>query len=371
MSGIKGVGTGVVDAILAERQKKGPFKDLYQFFKRVDIKRVGKKVIEDLVDAGCFDYTGWQRDALRQVLEPMFETAVREQKEAAAGVLSLFSLIGESSEAQFSKPPPVKNSRSRHQTLLKEKELLGFFLTGHPLDVHAETLKRLSTIPLSQIEHVSGEAVLRCAFVLESVQMRISSKSQKKFAITIISDGLERYELPIWPELYEENSHLLRENQMLCAVVHVDRRESDLKLTCKWLGDLSQVDEAMIAACDQAYDKAKFFTSKPYPSKPKEKPGKTEDQAKSTAMKNGSQTVLKFTVDAEKFRLSHILELKRIFSEHRGSTPMHLDFAVEGRSIALLQIDAPWGVKESPLLDEALKTVPHFSNTNKLHCLFS
>jgi DNA polymerase-3 subunit alpha len=360
LSGIKGIGTGVVDTILAERQKKGAFKDLQDFCNRVDVKRVGKKTIEELIDAGCFDFTRWSRDALRQILDPLFDTAAKEQKEAAAGVLSLFSLIGEKSGPKFSKAPEVKNPRSVHQLLLKEKELLGFFLTGHPLDAYAQALKQLSCISLDQISSISSEAVLRCAFIIESVQLRISSKTQKKFAILMISDGLERYELPIWPELYEQHSPLLRENQMVCAVLHVDKREEEPKLSCKWLADLSQVNEEAIAACDQAYDKAKFQIGKTFPSKTngqkqQQKPQK-KDKEEVTA-KEVSQAPIEYHLDADHVRLSHILQLKKIFEEHRGSTPVHLHFAAEGRQIASLQIAAPWGVTPSPAFNAAIKKV--------------
>ena len=223
---------------------------------------------------------------------------------------------------------------------------------------------------------------MRCAFIIESVQIRISSKSQKKFAIIVISDGLERYELPIWPDLYEENSHLLRENQMLCAVLHVDKREGELKFSCKWLADLTQVSEEMVAACDQAYDKAKFQSARTFAPKAASPDGNSKPFAKTQEKKeagqnNGRSTqamtqtttnqVLKYSIDAESVRLSHILNLKQIFAEHRGSTPVHLHFSVEGRSIALLQIDAPWGLKESPALDEALTAIPHLNKMNTPH----
>ena len=90
-------------------------------------------------------------------VDPMFETALKEQKEAAAGVIEPFSLIGDTAEAQFSKPPEVKNRTSKLQMLLKEKELLGFFLTGHPLNAYGEVLKRLSAISLDQIEEIATE----------------------------------------------------------------------------------------------------------------------------------------------------------------------------------------------------------------------
>jgi len=347
MSGIKGVGSGVVDAIINERRRGGPFTGLYQFCKRIDTKRVGKKVIEDLVDAGCFDFTGWSRDALKQSVDPMFETASQEQKETSAGIMSLFALMGDTAEARFSKPPDLKLRRSVMEILLKEKELMGFFLTGHPMDGHKDILKRLSCVPLSHIGAAASEAVFRCAFIVEGVQVRFSSKSQKKFAIMNISDGIDQYELPIWPELYEEKSHLLLENKLLYAVLQVEKKEDELRLNCKWLDDLTQANEAMVEACDQALDKAKFqskrFANKGAP-KADAKP-KVESKPKVEPVKEGP-CVLK--VDADAVKLSHILLLKRLFEKHRGTQPVQIDFMVGERAIAAVQIDAAWGVTQSP-----------------------
>lgn len=372
MSGIKGVGSGVVEAIVHERQRGGPFTSLYQFCKRIDTKRVGKKVIEDLVDAGCFDFTGWTRDALRHSIDPMFDTASQEQKEAAAGILSLFSLIGDTAEARFAKPPEVKHRRSKLEIQLKEKELLGFFLTGHPLDAHRDVLGKLSCVPLNRIEETGAEAVYRCAFIVESCQVRISAKSQRKFAILTISDGIERYELPVWSDLYDEKFQLLKENQLLYAVLHVEKKEEELRLSCKWLDDLSRADEAMIAACDLAFDKAKYQSNKFAQNKSsapksnsttaKKENMPTKENANKAVKSNAapkSDAALALKVDVDSVRLSHLLQMKEIFGKHRGNVPVQVHFCAQESALATLHIDTQWGVAITPRLHEDLRAIPN------------
>lgn len=361
ISGIKGVGEGVVEAIIEERKRKGHFNSLYQFCKRIDTKKIGKKVIEDLVDAGCFDFTGWTRDALRQSIDPIFETASQEQKEAAGGVISLFSLMGDTSEERFSKPPEVKIRRPKQEILLREKELLGFFLTGHPLDAFQDLLRKLSCVPLSQINEVMEDTVYRCAFIVEAVQVRFASKTQRKFAILTISDGLNRYELPIWSELFEEKQALLRDNQLLYAVLQVERKEGEIRLTCKWLDDLSRADEAMIEMCDQAFDKAKQQSQKFYSKKNGSYSKKSQEVRKEETMKTTKEEPLKLSVKANEMRLSHIMQLKELFHKHRGSTPVQIDFILENKVIAALQIDSRWGVNL-----ETFKTQVAASDYSKL-----
>lgn len=355
MSGIKGVGTGVVDAIIEERRRRGPFKGLYDFFKRIDSKKVGKKVVENMVHAGSFDFTGWSRDALLLSIDPMFETASKDQLEASRGVMTLFSLMGDTSESRFAKPPEVKNKSSKLQIMLKEKELLGFFLTGHPMDSYRDILQRLSCVPLDNVESMDHDAVFRSAFILESVQVRVSAKTQKKFAILMISDGVSRMELPIWSDIYEEKNALLKENQLLYAVLQVDKKEEEPKLTCRWLDDLTQANESMIEACDRAFDKAKAQAARFAHVKNNPKKEKTQEPAE--APKKAADTApkcLSLKLDAATSRLSHILKLRDLFSQHRGTTPVQIEFLSDGQSIATLHIDSRWGVQPSDTLTAKL-----------------
>ncbi|MEI8125447.1 MAG: DNA polymerase III subunit alpha [Parachlamydiaceae bacterium] len=367
MSGIKGIGTAVVEAILEERKRGGPFKNLYQFCKRIDTKRVGKKVIEDLVDAGCFDFTGWTRDALKHSVDPMFETAAKEQKEQAAGVLSLFSLIGDTAEARFSKPPETKIRRTKMDILLREKTLMGFFLTGHPMDAYQDILKRLSCAPLHHIETSSNDGVFRCAFIVEGVQTRVSAKTQKKFAILTISDGMDHYELPIWSDLYDEKSQLLQENQLLYAVIQVEKKEGETRLSCKWVDDLSRADDSMVEACDLAYDKAKHQSARFAHMKAAAPKGTTsvKKEEVDTKMKVSAKVPgpIKLNLDANAIRLSHILKLKQLFEKHRGSTPLQLDFTVNEKVIAAVHIDQTWGVMATPEFEKELESIPGLYRT--------
>lgn len=351
MTGIKGVGSGVVEAIIEERQKRGPFKSFYEFFKRIDTKKVGKKVIESLVEAGCFDFTGWLRDALILTIDPLYEAVAKEQKEQAMGILSLFSLIGDTHESRFSRPPEVRHQTPRQEILRKEKALLGFFLTGHPMDDYKQVLQRLSCIPLRRLDQLEHDTVFRSAFIVESVQIRIASKSQKKFAILTISDGIERQELPVWADLYEEKSHLLSENQLLYAVLQVDKKEEEMRLSCRWLDDLTKADEAMIEACDKAYDKAKNYAArsghaKQMSTKKAGNPSKSPIKTEPLSMKP-----VTIKVDANQTRHSHIIQLKHLFSQHAGTHPIQIHFHSETKPLAVLHIESKWGV----VVDEQVK----------------
>ncbi len=351
MAGIKGVGEGVVEAILEERKKNGPFINFYNFFERIDLKRVSKKPIECLVEAGSFDFTGWSRDALKMSIEQMHNTATREQKESASGVLTLFAMMGETTASQFTKPPEVIEPTQPHEILKKEKELLGFFLTGHPMDSYRKVMKRLSCLPLCKLEELEANSVVRAAFIVESIVVRISAKSQKKFAILMISDGMESYELPVWPDLYEEKSHLLAENQLLYAVLQVERRDDNLRLSSRWIDDLTKVDEAMIGACDQAFDRAKHHIARMQMIKTQKKPEKME-----------KEITHQFRVDVSKTHLSHILKVKELFRSNPGKQAVEITFHHQDKPVGKLLIPNTSGVDLNAKLEKKLSEL-HFVQT--------
>ncbi|MBS4166106.1 DNA polymerase III subunit alpha [Neochlamydia sp. AcF65] len=360
MAGIKGVGEGVVEAIIKERNKGGPYTSLYQFIKRIDNTKVGKKVIENLVDAGCFDFTSWSRDSLRQSIDPIYETVLKEKQEASAGVLSLFALMGESSESRFMHPPEVKKKTSRLDILLREKELLGFFLTGHPMDAYREIITRLSCIPLSHVQNLEHNAVFRAALIVETAEIRVSSKTQKKFAILMVSDGMDRYEMPIWSDLFEQKNLLLKENQLLYAVIQVDKKEESLRLSCKWIDDLTKANEAMVEECDRAFDKAKLQAARFAKAIGEGRDKKVEKskvvlEKKREVMRESKTLSLK--IDLDNVRLTQIMQLKGLFIEHRGTTPIQLEFHCQEDVHAILHIESRWGVTLTPELESKLKTL--------------
>ncbi len=300
---------------------------------------MGRKQIELLIEAGAFDFTGWSRDAMRESLEAMWEEATRAQKESELGVMDLFSLF-EAPAARFESPPQVSAPSSKMALLQREKELLGFYLTGHPMDSCRAALGRLSCVPFKEFERMPDGTIVRTAFVVETVQIKISAKSQRKFAILTISDGIERYELPVWSDLFEEKGMFLRENQMLYGIVAIEKQGGEaVHLQAKFLDDLTAVDESKIKAFDDFYDRLK---SQAKPMNRSNDKGKKVQPKQPQAPEAAGQ--LHIRVDADDFRLTQVLTLKQIFRDHPGKSNVKILFESEGKPVGSLQIESPWGI---------------------------
>jgi DNA polymerase-3 subunit alpha len=343
LSAIKGVGEGVVEAILEERVKKGPFQSLYDFFKRIDTRKVGKKAVETLIESGCFDFTKWTRRALIDSIEPLYLAAQKEQKDKERGVMNLFSLL-EEEPAKGVAFPEKSEEFSKAHILKREKELLGFYLTGHPLEECQASIQMASCMPLKKMSKLGHGAVCRAAFVIDEIKLKTMAKNGRKFAILKISDGHIQLELPIWPDLYEEKAFLLKENQLAFGVLQLEKEGEELRLQCRYLEDLTKVDDAVIQASDLAYDKAKMAVK--------------TSAFRTPAKKKEEKQVIHLKMAADKLRLSHILQLKALFRAHPGAAEINLEFVNPRGQSARLHIKAPWGIAWNKALEQGLSDFP-------------
>lgn len=349
MSGIKGVGRGVVETIIKERKENGPYASLYDFFKRIDLTKVGKKVVENLIDAGSFDFTGWSRQELLESVEPMFEHSSREQKEKAKGVMDFFSAMEGEDNHPFIDPPKVERQQDKKEILAKEKEFLGFYLTGHPMDEYKPLMEELGCTPFHEIEDLKNGSVIKVAFIIESVKVRISQKTEKKFAILIISDGMERFELPVWPNMHEDNSHLFVENQLLFAILQVEKEDDDIRLRCRSLEDLTAITEESKGAIHTPYQQMQQLAKSDAKRKKKQNGEK--------AMKKTEEKTLSLILDPNLIRLSEIMKLKKLFHRYPGTSPVQLIFKSGERNVGVVEVESKWGIGWNEELEKHLKTL--------------
>jgi DNA polymerase-3 subunit alpha len=221
--------------------------------------------------------------------------------------------------------------RSKDDLIFREKELLGLFVTGHPLDPHLRSLKQIGCLTLGEALLLEDGAVFRMAFVVESVEIKTSTKTQKKFAIIRVSDtGEEVLEFPVWSDMYDEHLSSLHENALLWGVFSKERRQDEVQFSLKFLSEIRTISPETIEQGDKAYDKAKEFLRKPYQTKePKESPKKGEVPQKS---------LVSVTLDLTKFRASHALHLSKILEKHPGDARFEVSFKKDEEEVALLRL---------------------------------
>lgn len=335
LSGIKGIGDGVVETIMEERGKEGPFDSLQNFIQRIDNKKIGKKTIEILIEAGCFDSLSPSRRDLLSKSGFLFDQSLRLQKEKSKGYMSFFE---EEEKEEELHNEETYEPESPLERLKKERELLGVYLSGHPLKEYKEKIESLGAIALSSALSQEKAMVIKTAFVIEEIVYKISARTQKKFAILIISDQEGRYEIPIWSDLVESKGDFLIEHQLLIAIIEIEQAEEELKLIARDIFSLEQtsfeiLEDQYIKICD---------ASKKY-----------ERRKKSMKSEEVKEKPVSIYCNVEKMRLSDVLKIKQIFDSYPGKSPVRL-FLGETE----LAINALMGIQHNEELKKALELLP-------------
>ena len=215
LSAVKGVGVSVIDDIIAERDKGGKFKSFEDFCKRC-VKYVNKRLVENLIYAGAFDCFKVYRSRLIAVYEEILDKAQEMQKEKESGIISIFELLGESDEIVVKYPNlPEYDNKVK---LIKEKEVVGVYVTGHPLASYEQELKKysFSTMMLLNKETDDDGNLIAYVDVEDGMQVelgciindfkKLPTKSGLNMAIVNVEDMYGSIECVLFPKMYEKFS---------------------------------------------------------------------------------------------------------------------------------------------------------------------
>ena len=178
LSAVKNVGHSAIDSVVNARRQSGRFQSIYQFCEKVDLRLLNKRVIESLIKSGAMDVLG-RRSQLMAVVDNAMEHAQKSQRDAALGQHGLFGVFAEESPPQMEKPLPRVPDWDEHQRLAAEKEILGFFITGHPLEKYRDKLldfSTLSTDDLGQMKSSTGRDEVLVGGMLKAVRVTKSKK---------------------------------------------------------------------------------------------------------------------------------------------------------------------------------------------------
>ena len=197
LSAIKGLGTGPLEPIIKERDSRGPFKSLTDLAKRVNLQKVGKKNLELLNESGALDLFGFSRDAISSVINDMVQFSDNHHTAKNSGQGLLFS---EDADESSGKPADwelllqtKKFETDRFKWLLKEKKILGVFVSGHPVDLYKEDVSRFSKFKLKDVEKNVGEKNLPIVCFFNGYSERLT-KSGKKMAYVQVEDETAPFE---------------------------------------------------------------------------------------------------------------------------------------------------------------------------------
>ncbi|RQW63954.1 DNA polymerase III subunit alpha [Vibrio viridaestus] len=240
---IKGVGEGPIDAILEARQSGGYFKDLFDFCARIDLKRVNKRVIEKLIYAGALDRLGPHRAALMASLDDAVKAASQHKQAESFGQTDMFGVLTDAPEDVELKYRQVP-AWPEKVWLEGERETLGLYLTGHPINSYIKELKHYTSCRLKDLTPTRRDQSLTVAGLVIAAKV-MTTKRGSRIGILSLDDRSGRVEAMLFSDALDQYAELLEKDKILIVTgqVSFDDFNGGLKMTVREIMDLDSARE--------------------------------------------------------------------------------------------------------------------------------
>jgi DNA polymerase-3 subunit alpha len=210
------VGQAAIESIIEARREAGPFSSLFDFCAKVDLRKANRKVLESLIKCGAFDSFGLRRSQLMAALDEAIEQAQRQQKDRSRNQLSMFAMLQQSapdSTATDGSYPEIPEW-SQKELLAYEKECLGFYITGHPLDHFMETLRAYATVNTATALSATAEREVMIGGVVSAIK-QITTKKGDPMAFVTLEDLAGFLEVIVFADVYRQSDALLKSERPL------------------------------------------------------------------------------------------------------------------------------------------------------------
>ncbi len=249
LEAVKNVGTGAIESIVEEREKDGKYKNFEDFCTRVNLSKVNKRVMESLIKCGAFDSLGHRRAQLYAVLDQAIDYGQAKKKERMAGQMSLFDLMDEGQDKGASSLAlPDIPEWSTAELLSNEKDTLGFYISGHPLDPYRDDLQRLSPVHTGNMAGMGDGSRIGLGGIVRSIK-EITTKKGERMAFVVFEDLHGSVELVCFPEVYARSRDIIAAEKPLWVQGQLkidgeqDKEGEDESVTCKVLADSMELLE--------------------------------------------------------------------------------------------------------------------------------
>ena len=239
---IKGIGWGVINALVSERERGGAFRSFEEFCRRMAGGEMNRRALESLIRAGAFDSLGYKRRALTQIASAVLDSVSRAQKENISGQFDLFGSGDDGDEKIVSIPVPEVEEFTKRELMAMEKEATGLYLSGHPMDEYRDTVRRIGAAKIGplmadfaqsegQHRYADGQYVT-LAGVIASARTR-TTKNNSLMSYVVLEDDTGSMELIVFQKTLDTCGAYIRENEAVIAKGRISvRDEKEPQLMC-------------------------------------------------------------------------------------------------------------------------------------------
>jgi DNA polymerase III subunit alpha len=228
LSAVRNVGEGLVVHIVAERDANGPYADFYDFCQRVDMSVLNKRTVESLIKAGAFDDVGHPRKGLLTVFEQIVDHTIARRRERDMGIMTLF---GDATDegGDFEKVAIPALEFDKRDRLAFEKEMLGLYVSDHPLLGAEAALSRRADCGLDELADMEDGALKAVGGVITGLQRKWTKKGDL-MAVFVLEDLRTAVEVMVFPRTMTEHGHKLADDSVVVVMGRVDKRDDTPKL---------------------------------------------------------------------------------------------------------------------------------------------
>src|SRR5437016_4870787 len=205
LAAIKHVGEAAMEAVIREREQRGDFISLEDLCTRLDSRIANRKMLESLVKSGAFDFLGYDRAELFGCIDDAVSASIAAQRDRLAGQVSLF----DEATASTTSRKRLTTRWSEHEKLSYEKELLGFYVSGHPVDAYVDLFAAKNYRSIASLGELDDRAPFKIAGAIVEVEKKFTRREGKPFAVIWLEDLTDMLEVVVWNEVYMKISDVL------------------------------------------------------------------------------------------------------------------------------------------------------------------
>jgi DNA polymerase III subunit alpha len=253
LAAIKHVGESAMEAAIRERERGGDFSSLQDFCSRLDSRIANRKMLESLIKAGAFDFLGRERAGLFACIDEALSASAAAYRDRVAGQVSLF----DEATAPATSRKKLITAWSEHEKLAYEKELLGFYVSGHPLDAYVDLFAAKNYRPIASLGELDDRAPFKIAGAIVEVEKKFTRKEGKPFAVVWVEDLNDMLEVVVWNEVYVKISDALVAGRVVEIKGTLDKRDDALRATAQEIKTLAS------EKTNGAYERAKDTCQEP------------------------------------------------------------------------------------------------------------
>jgi DNA polymerase-3 subunit alpha len=340
LAAVKNVGEKAVEVILESREQEGPFDSLFDFCRRVDLTAVNRRVVESLIKCGAFDSTQMSRARMIAALDEAIRLGQAFQRDSQSNQIDIFGLLGAESKAAQKPGPlyPEIEEWSAQQALAFEKEALGFYITGHPLDKYERVIKKLTSGTIAELKEKAAAGDVKISGVVSALKLR-NTKKGDRYGSFNLEDKSGFVEVVAWPDVYRKSVEVLNSDDPIFVKGRMEVGEERMQV---FAGEITPL----------AQEIAKSRASGGANGKP-----------------NGNGAKVHLYVRESEVSADELVQLRETLLEHQGPTVVFLHLFAPGKSETVIELPEQVRVASTPELEATVQRL--FGGRVSFHALES